>query len=151
MKRVERGVDHGVWVPFKLAFPEGAALDVPIVQVSTFNGYDLHSQIRLGQAFQKFRDEGYLIVGSGMAVHSFASIGEIHAASAQERGAVREQVLRESEKFDASIRAAIAHVSEDDRTTALLRLESLAEFKRSHPTVEVGVLPLGERRWTSAD
>ncbi|KAH6654746.1 Extradiol ring-cleavage dioxygenase, class III enzyme, subunit B [Truncatella angustata] len=50
-KRVQRGVDHGVWVPFKVMFPEDDPLDVPIIQVSTFHGYDLESQIRLGELF----------------------------------------------------------------------------------------------------
>ena len=53
-KRVERGVDHGVWVPFKLMF-EDDPLDVPVVQVSTFYGYDLESQIRLGEAIASLR------------------------------------------------------------------------------------------------
>lgn len=54
-KRVERGVDHGVWVPFKVMFPPEKPLDVPIVQVSTFHGYDLESQIRLGESFRALR------------------------------------------------------------------------------------------------
>jgi aromatic ring-opening dioxygenase catalytic subunit (LigB family) len=54
-KRVSRGVDHGVWVPFKVMFPPEKPLDIPIVQVSTFHGYDLDSQIRLGEAIQTLR------------------------------------------------------------------------------------------------
>jgi 4,5-DOPA dioxygenase extradiol len=54
-KRVERGVDHGVWVPFKIMFPEDNPLDLPVIQVSTFHGYDLQSQIQLGEVFQELR------------------------------------------------------------------------------------------------
>lgn len=54
-KRVERGVDHGVWVPFKLMFPPKRPLDIPIVQVSTVHGYDLASQMRLGEALSALR------------------------------------------------------------------------------------------------
>lgn len=54
-KRVERGVDHGVWVPFKQMFPPERPLDVPIIQVSTFHGRDLESQIRLGEALSGLR------------------------------------------------------------------------------------------------
>lgn len=54
-KRAERGVDHGVWVPFKIMFPPEKPLDVPIIQVSTFQGYDLESQIRLGEVFESLR------------------------------------------------------------------------------------------------
>lgn len=54
-KRVERGVDHGVWVPFKIMFPPEKPLDIPLVEVSTFQGYDLESQIRLGEVFESLR------------------------------------------------------------------------------------------------
>jgi aromatic ring-opening dioxygenase catalytic subunit (LigB family) len=36
-------------------FPPEKPLDVPIVQVSTFHGYDLQSQIRLGEAVRTLR------------------------------------------------------------------------------------------------
>lgn len=54
-KRVERGVDHGVWVPFKVMFPPEKPLGIPVIQVSTYHGYDLESQIRLGQIFESLR------------------------------------------------------------------------------------------------
>ncbi|KAI0011193.1 Extradiol aromatic ring-opening dioxygenase [Xylariaceae sp. FL0662B] len=136
-KRVERGLDHGVWVPFKLIFPPEEPLDVPIIQVSTFHGYDLASQIRLGEAFRSLRDEGYLIVASGMAVHSFASIGEIRdAASDEAKNLARRKVLEESRTFDTRLRAAVTKRDAEERKKALLELESLPEFRRSHPTVE---------------
>ena len=52
---MERGVDHGVWVPFKLMFPAEKPLDIPLIQVSTYYGYDLESQIRLGEIFESLR------------------------------------------------------------------------------------------------
>ncbi|OTB07794.1 hypothetical protein M426DRAFT_267017 [Hypoxylon sp. CI-4A] len=136
-KRVERGVDHGVWVPFKLIFPPEDPLDVPIIQVSTFYGYDLESQIRLGEAVASLRDEGYLIIASGMAVHSFPSIAEIRSAPSDEaREPARQKVLAESRAFDTRLRAAVAKRDAAQRRKALLELESLPEFRRSHPTVE---------------
>ncbi|KAI1776322.1 Extradiol ring-cleavage dioxygenase, class III enzyme, subunit B [Hypoxylon cercidicola] len=136
-KRAERGVDHGVWVPFKLMFPPETPLDIPVVQVSTFHGYDLESQIRLGEAVASLRNEGYLVVASGMAVHSFASIGEIQAApSDASRDAIRQKVLAESRAFDTHLRAAVAKRGAAERKAALLDLQKLPEFRRSHPTVE---------------
>ncbi|KAI0133181.1 Extradiol aromatic ring-opening dioxygenase [Hypoxylon sp. NC0597] len=136
-KRAERGVDHGVWVPFKLMFPPEDPLDIPIVQVSTFYGYDLESQIRLGEAVSSLRNEGYLIVGSGMAVHSFPSIAEIRdAPSDEEKEIARQKVLKESRTFDTHLRAAVTKRDAAERKKALLELESLPEFRRSHPTVE---------------
>ncbi|KAF3064126.1 4,5-DOPA dioxygenase extradiol-like protein [Daldinia childiae] len=136
-KRVERGVDHGVWVPFKLMFPPENPLDVPVVQVSTFYGYDLESQIRLGEAVTSLRNEGYLIVASGMAVHSFPSIAEIRGAPSDEaRELARQKVLKESRDFDTHLRAAVAKRGAAERRKALVQLQSLPEFRRSHPTVE---------------
>ncbi|KAJ5177640.1 uncharacterized protein N7500_000339 [Penicillium coprophilum] len=136
-KRVERGVDHGVWVPFKVMFPEEKPLDIPVIQISTFHGYNLESQIRLGQALESLRHEGYLIVGSGMAVHSFASIDEIiDAPTEEEREVIRAKVLDESRAFDTHLRAAVTKKNAKERNEALLKLETLYEFKRSHPTVE---------------
>ncbi len=78
-----------------------------------------------------------------MAVHSFRSLEEIYAAKeGEEREAVRAKVLAESKSFDASIRKAVANEDPAARRKALLDLESLYEFKRSHPTVEVSRLPL---------
>lgn len=120
-------------------FPPEAPLDVPIIQVSTFHGYDLGSQIRLGEAFQPLRNEGYLIVASGMAVHSFPSIAEIRAAPSEEaKNAACAQVLEESRTFDTRLRAAVTKRGAVERRKALLELESLPEYRRSHPTVEVG-------------
>ncbi|KAJ9150376.1 Extradiol aromatic ring-opening dioxygenase [Pleurostoma richardsiae] len=136
-KRVERGVDHGVWVPFKLMFPPEKPLQIPIVQVSTFHGYDLESQIRLGEAFQSLRNQGYLVVASGMAVHSFDSIAEIRqAVSDEEQEAAKAKVLAESKAFDLELRNAVTKRNAAERKAALLKLEDLYEFKRSHPTVE---------------
>lgn len=83
--------------------------------------------------------DGYLILGSGMAVHSFTSIGEIHEAESEKREEVREMVLAESRTFDAALRNAVVTPNAVGRRQALLKLESLYEFRRSHPTVEVCV------------
>lgn len=75
-----------------------------------------------------------------MAVHSFASIGEIRDAKTDgEREIVRAKVLAESRTFDTHVRDAVRKDNAEERKKALLELESLPEFKRSHPTVEVSI------------
>jgi hypothetical protein len=73
-----------------------------------------------------------------MAVHSFASIDEIRNASTEEEGeATRAKVLAESRAFDTHLREAVTKKNAEERKKALLKLQELYEFKRSHPTVEV--------------
>lgn len=54
-KGVKRGLDHGVWVPFKVAFPDSNALKVPVVQVSLFKTEDPNQHIALGKALASLR------------------------------------------------------------------------------------------------
>ena len=63
----QRGFDHGVFIPFKLAYPDA---DVPIVQMSLKAGLDAAAHLRAGHALQVLREEGVLIVGSGMSFHN---------------------------------------------------------------------------------
>lgn len=68
---VKRGLDHGVFAPFTVAFnPEKNPLKVPIVQVSLFDNEDANAHYRLGQAVATLRAEGIQIIVSGMAVHN---------------------------------------------------------------------------------
>ncbi|XP_025107007.1 4,5-DOPA dioxygenase extradiol-like [Pomacea canaliculata] len=62
----ERGYDHGVFVPFKLIFPDPK---VPVFQLSLDSSLDPEVHLRLGEALQELREEGILIVGSGFTTH----------------------------------------------------------------------------------
>jgi len=71
-------------------------------------------------------------------VHTFASLEEIRAAKSEvERLELIKKCTHESRTLDDAIRDAVAIQEPKKRTEALLNLEKLYEFKRSHPTVEV--------------
>jgi aromatic ring-opening dioxygenase catalytic subunit (LigB family) len=63
----QRGFDHGVFVPMVLMYPDA---DMPVLKLSMKSNYDPREHIRLGEALQPLRDEGVLIMGSGLTYHN---------------------------------------------------------------------------------
>ena len=62
-----RDFDHGVFIPMLMAWPDA---DIPTIQLSLKKGLNPQEHIALGRALAPLRDEGVLIIGSGMSFHS---------------------------------------------------------------------------------
>ncbi|KAF1824403.1 aromatic ring-opening dioxygenase LigB subunit [Dissoconium aciculare CBS 342.82] len=128
-KVVKRGLDHGVWVSFMCAFdPKENPLDVPIVQVSLFESEDPDQHYRLGQAIAGLRDEGYQIIGSGMAVHNLYDFRRTMGRP----GAVLDYAV----SFDEALRVAVEEPAPADRQKAMAELLKRPDARRAHPTFE---------------
>ena len=123
----ERGLDHGVFVPFKLIYPDA---DVPMIQLSLLASLDAAAHVRLGKALAPLRDEGVLIVGSGMSFHNnralFASAEQANAASVQ---------------FDDWLTETLADSDPERRDAKLADWERAPAARFCHPREE-HLLPL---------
>lgn len=126
---VKRGLDHGVFVPFTCMFnPEDNPLGVPLVQVSLFGQEDPDMHYALGKAVSKLRDEGVVIIGSGMAVHNLRDL-----RSARMSGGLLDYVV----PFDNAIKEAVTSVtSGEERKIKLAELLRRDDARSAHPTFE---------------
>lgn len=72
-KLVDRGYDHGVFVPMSLIRPKA---DIPILTMSINDRMDAKAHFELGRALAPLRDEDTLIICSGQATHNLRFIGD---------------------------------------------------------------------------
>ncbi|XXG98320.1 hypothetical protein Hte_004643 [Hypoxylon texense] len=145
VEKVQRGLDHGVWTGFLVAFdPKKNPLDVPIVQVSLYSSEDPDQHYRLGRALESLREEGVLIIGAGMAAHNLRDFRAIRGTG---KTMPFDEALKDATTADPEERQA--------KMSALLRR---SDARQAHPTLE-HLLPIyiaagaagsdsGERLWT---
>lgn len=69
---VDRGFDHGVFVPLYLMYPDA---DMPVLMLSMKADYDPAQHLRVGAALEPLREEGILIMGSGLTYHNLSRFG----------------------------------------------------------------------------
>lgn len=122
-----RGFDHGVFIPFLLAFPEA---DIPVIQLSLREDLDPVVHLEIGRALAPLRDEGVLLVGSGMSFHNLrafmASNPEITAAAGH---------------FDAWLSESVQAPDSRERNARLSRWSEAPYARFCHPRAE-HLLPL---------
>jgi len=64
---LQRGWDHGVWIPLRLMFPEAR---VPAVEISLPMNSKPEQLFKVGAALAQLRKKNVLILGSGGVVHN---------------------------------------------------------------------------------
>lgn len=111
----KRGFDHGTFAPAYVMYPDAG---MPIYQVSLQHGYDPAAHFAMGRALAPLRDEGVLIVGSGLSYHNLRLFGPAGKAP--------------SAAFDAWLAAAMA-MTGTARTTALMSWDKAPSARICHP------------------
>jgi aromatic ring-opening dioxygenase catalytic subunit (LigB family) len=121
----DRGYDHGTFIPLKVTWPQA---NIPTIQLSLVAGLDAGLHVRLGQALAPLRDEGILILGSGMSYHNLRELFDPSAA------------IPVAEAFDTWLQAA-ATAAPATRDEALIAWQAAPGARRAHPREE-HLLPL---------
>jgi aromatic ring-opening dioxygenase catalytic subunit (LigB family) len=119
----DRGYDHGMYAPMAIAYPDQ---DMPTVQLSLLAGLDSKAHIDLGRSLAPLRDEGVLLVGSGLSYHNLRAFGPAAAKASTE--------------FDGWLHQAMA-LPPAERVQALLDWERAPAARLAHPREE-HLLPL---------
>jgi aromatic ring-opening dioxygenase catalytic subunit (LigB family) len=118
----ERGLDHGVFVPFKLIYPDA---DVPIVQLSLHSSLQAGAHLDLGRALAPLRAEGVLIVGSGMSYHNLRRLSSDDS-----------RTLRAAQQFDDWLNDAVTDPDTRARSEKLSVWDDAPGGREAHPTPE---------------
>jgi len=116
-------IDHGIWVPLKLMWPDA---NVPIVPLAPSHA-DPATHYALGRALRSFAEESVLVIGSGSITHNLRDL---------DFGNEFAPVAPWAQEFDDWI---ATHLADPD---ALVRYRELAPRARhAHPSEE-HLLPL---------
>ena len=102
-----RGFDHGT---FSMLYPVYPGADMPVVQLSIKHGYDPETHLAIGRALAPLRDEGVLIIGSGLSFHNLRQFGPAGKLASHEFDKWLQYVLLELPPHERS--AALRHWSE---------------------------------------
>lgn len=136
----KRGLDHGAWIPLKIAWPNA---DIPVVQLSLLANASVKHHFRIGRALAQLRGEGILILGSGSFTHDIRDwVRRGHVAG----DGLAEQPIWVTEFSDWMHR----HILDGDYD-GLCNYRSQAPFaRRNHPTEE-HLMPLFVTLATAGD
>ncbi|UJR19428.1 hypothetical protein I4U23_022558 [Adineta vaga] len=121
IKNSERGLDHGVFVPFIHMFPE-QPFPLPIIEVSMDSSLDPDREIALGKAVESLRDEGILILSGGLSIHNLRDFKQFSPDSAS----------AQVKDFERTVIKA-AEASQNQRLDALKQVVRHPGFRLAHP------------------
>ena len=120
----KKGYDHGAFAPMAVMYPEA---DMPLVQLSLKSNLNPEEHMALGRALAPLREEGILIVGSGLSFHNLGLRGP--------------QAIKPSNDFDAWLQETLLNNKPKERSARLIEWESAPYARLCHPR-EDHLIPL---------
>ncbi len=121
---LQRGFDHGTFAPLSVIYPDA---NIPALQLSLKRGYDPKSHLDVGRSLAPLRDEGVLIIGSGLSYHNLREFGP--------------KAKEPSAAFDHWLQETLLSASPTERFSRLIDWQSAPSARRAHPQ-EDHLLPL---------
>jgi len=121
----QRGFDHGTFSIMKPLYP---GEDIPLVQLSIDVGYDPALHLELGRLLAPLREEGVLIIGSGLSYHNLTD-------------ARSSEGMEPSRRFDQWLQETLVRSSPEERTDRLIKWEQAPLARAAHPR-EDHLIPL---------
>lgn len=113
---LHRGLDHGAIVPLMIMYPTA---EIPVVQLSLRTDFEPLAHWEVGRALRDLRDEGVLILGSGLSYHNLRQFGPEAKAPAA--------------AFDAWLRESVLLTEAAERRERLLRWHEAPAAQVAHP------------------
>ncbi|CAF4912022.1 unnamed protein product [Rotaria sp. Silwood1] len=117
----KRNLDHGVFIPLKLIYPDA---NIPVVAISILKSLSPAQHLAIGKALAPLRKEQILIIGSGSSVHGFQTT-EIQANT-----------------FMNELTKALTQYDEHDREKVLLNWDKVLPYARLNHPREEHLIPL---------
>jgi len=118
---VERGLDHGAWMPLHFLFPKS---NIPIMQLSLNKNLPLALHVKIGEQLKVLREEGIMIIGSGNITHNLGLVDFYN---------INAPAVEWAKNVDSFVDKAFTC----NDTDALTRIESLCpDFKTAHPSID---------------
>ena len=117
----ERGFDHGTFVPLAVMYPQA---QIPVVSLSLRANLSASEHLRMGAALAPLRDEGVLIVGSGLSYHNLRALRVASTA-----GPV-------SDQFEAWLTQAVSEPDPAARAQQLSQWDAAPAARLAHPREE---------------
>ena len=131
---LQRGYDHGVYVPLTLMYPDA---DIPVIQISLLNTLDAEQHIAIGKALQALEYDNLLVVGSGFTFHNMNEFktfnNDIHKQNSKLK----------NDQFEDWLQKTLGDktLSESERSKQLIEWDKAPHARFCHPREE-HLLPL---------